>query len=615
MIACGGSGNDTLSDTNPDGIEGYAKAFSGNPSESYVDDNVDAAIYYDEDNDVKLLVHVEDTDNIRMLTELAWEEDLLSGYSSIDYNGHLIEIEYPVNIQTLLDNDLIDIISNESSQISINEIIGGLEINIPKELIESWEYGNVSIKLDGEPYLPTVIDDDPVIQCTIPESDDSPYINGYLDLINLSVDDYRCVSYNSQENRCDVINLDNVFIKIIDRNTYDEDNFDVYDDFLSVVEGLYTGASILACNFTPLSTAISIAIDQFTSRTELFVAQPLSTYNDNQINIYPDIDYIPSIVYSSPKWGDRYVELGLTMNAFKIDNDSTFYTPNYISDPSGDLVRFFARENMVYIIMNKTPLNILNASFDTLIDMSVEGGSWFRGKKTQRLYVRNPIVSDSDLDGVPDHQDQCPNTSIGASVDINGCSGSQTSTDDWIFENSSINSNDVITLQAIRNRTEYAYMPVNWHGNGDASISFDVRTTSGFSYAEYIKFGIFPEGFINGTGLQGEPMCYLQWGYSDGLSMMQTNVTVEGSPTAGMNPPTGEWYTYIMDYNYAGRVLTIDFVNNSGSTVWSQAYNDWSFDFSTSNRLIGFFSYGMNTDYGNPSETIEIKNLTYSFQN
>jgi hypothetical protein len=76
-----------------------------------------------------------------------------------------------------------------------------------------------------------------------------------------------------------------------------------------------------------------------------------------------------------------------------------------------------------------------------------------------------------------------------------------------------------------------------------------------------------------------------------------------------MNPTVGEWYTYSWDYDYSNKLLQVDFLDSNGTSVWSKQYTDIVFNFSSSNRVVGFFSYGMNSSYGNPSETIEFKNL------
>ena len=123
---------------------------------------------------------------------------------------------------------------------------------------------------------------------------------------------------------------------------------------------------------------------------------------------------------------------------------------------------------------------------------------------------------------------------------LNTLTGETVTNADWILANASDTGSGVITMHAIRNRTEYAYIPLNWDGHGDVHISVDVRTTSGFSYAEYTMFGIFPDGFQDGLGLQGEKKCYFTWGYADGQSQMQAKFNLDGS-CAGMNPPTNEW--------------------------------------------------------------------------
>ena len=171
---------------------------------------------------------------------------------------------------------------------------------------------------------------------------------------------------------------------------------------------------------------------------------------------------------------------------------------------------------------------------------------------------------------------------------------------------------DILEMQAIRSRTEFAYQEITWDGMSDATISFDLRTTTGFSYAEYIKFGILSEGSQDGEGPQGEPYCLLQWGYADGQSSMKAMARVDGYTTAGMNPQTNEWYTYTMDYDYSQKLLKFTFKDPMGAVVWSQNYSNWQFDFVTSNRVMGFFSRGMDSNYGNPTETIQIRNFIYS---
>ncbi len=180
---------------------------------------------------------------------------------------------------------------------------------------------------------------------------------------------------------------------------------------------------------------------------------------------------------------------------------------------------------------------------------------------------------------------------------------------DWVTNNVVSNADGSCTMTAIRNRTEYAYKPLNWDGLSDIHVSVDVKTTSGFSYAEYIKFGILPEDFITSLSIHDEPYRWIQFGYADGQSRMKAMVRLSEYSTAGMNPNINEWYTYSMDYDYSAEELTITFKDSSGTAVWSKIYSNVLFEFTTPNRIIGFFSYGMNSSYGNPSETIEIRNL------
>ena len=183
----------------------------------------------------------------------------------------------------------------------------------------------------------------------------------------------------------------------------------------------------------------------------------------------------------------------------------------------------------------------------------------------------------------------------------------------WVTQNVSESSDGTLTMTAIRNRTEYAYKPLTWDGKSDIHVSFDLRTTSGFSYAEYIQLGIFQNDFTETWDWYSEPKRYFHFGYADGQSGMKAKFSTSDYGNAGMNPPTNEWYTYSMDYNYLEQELVVRFKDSAGSTMFERVYSNLEFDFVTSDRIIGLFSLAMDSNYGNPSETVELRNLNVWF--
>jgi len=191
------------------------------------------------------------------------------------------------------------------------------------------------------------------------------------------------------------------------------------------------------------------------------------------------------------------------------------------------------------------------------------------------------------------------------------CDGSDLAcpTNDWQIQDVTENPDGSFTMTAIRNRTEYACQALQWDGQSDVHVSVEVKADTEFSYAEYIRFGIFPVNYPNDGDRLGEPKGYLHFGYADGQSAMRAKACVEGSPNAGMNPDVGKWYTYTLDYDYSEKKLVITFIDDSGTVVWTNTYMDFQFEFTTSDRVIGFFSQAMDAGYGNPSETIVFRNL------
>ena len=107
----------------------------------------------------------------------------------------------------------------------------------------------------------------------------------------------------------------------------------------------------------------------------------------------------------------------------------------------------------------------------------------------------------------------------------------------WITQNVTENPDSTLTMTAIRNRTEYAYKPLTWDGQSDIHVSFDLRTTSGFSYAEYIQLGIFQNDFTETWDWYSEPKRYFHFGYADGQSGMKAKFSTSDYGNAGMNPP------------------------------------------------------------------------------
>jgi hypothetical protein len=182
----------------------------------------------------------------------------------------------------------------------------------------------------------------------------------------------------------------------------------------------------------------------------------------------------------------------------------------------------------------------------------------------------------------------------------------------WILSNAALDQNGTVTMKAIRNRTEYAYKQMTWDGLSDIHMSVDIKTTSGFSYAEYILFGIFPDDIFEAWNWDREPIRCFHFGYADGQSGMKAKFSTSDYGNAGINPPTNEWYTYSMDYDYSEQELTVIFKNSTGAIVFEKLYQNILFDFIKPERVIGFFSHGMNSNYGNPSETIEIRNLVFN---
>jgi hypothetical protein len=164
---------------------------------------------------------------------------------------------------------------------------------------------------------------------------------------------------------------------------------------------------------------------------------------------------------------------------------------------------------------------------------------------------------------------------------------------DWNLFNVTDIGNGEHQMVAVRDQTEYAYIELEWDGKSDMHISFDLKTPTGFSYAEYIRFGLFKAGFHENFDYGSENVRWFHYGYADGQSAMKAKVTISEYGGFGMNPATNEWFTYSMDYDYSLQVLTAKFTDSSGNVVFSKSFENILFD----------------------SETIIFRNLQYSFTN
>ncbi len=189
----------------------------------------------------------------------------------------------------------------------------------------------------------------------------------------------------------------------------------------------------------------------------------------------------------------------------------------------------------------------------------------------------------------------------------------EVSSADWILANANEVSNGEFGLTAKRNRTEYAYIDVIWDGKSNAHISYDLYAPLGFSYEEFIRFGLFKKGFHENFDYGEEPGRYFDYGYADGQSGMKAKISITEYGSFGMNPVKNKWYTYSMDYDYNAKSLLTRFIDESENVVFEKSFENILFDFETDERELGFFSKAIDSNYGNPSETILFKNLQYYF--
>ena len=186
--------------------------------------------------------------------------------------------------------------------------------------------------------------------------------------------------------------------------------------------------------------------------------------------------------------------------------------------------------------------------------------------------------------------------------------------DDWKTLNASINNDGTIQIDSIRNQTEYAYQEVDWDGNSDITFSLEVMALSKLAYADYIKLGIMPEGYtVDGGRYNAEKYCYFQFGYSDNSSDV-AGAYAEGYDEQGFAPTQNQWYRYQIQYDASEKLLMLTVFNSDSTVFWSNQYVDFQFNFNTTNRLFGVFSLAGDADYGNPKQSIAIRNFTLSIR-
>ncbi len=354
-------------------------------SESVQLDNGSIELSQNGDSSIKCLYSKQAFSAAALQTTIIEEDGITDGYSKIVSQGVIFEMFYPLSNQNVLSNSIDALIEQGSIQILINESEGGITIDIPKDLITSWSNSAVYCKLNGNPYEPAVILDDPKIEVKYSDASDAAE---YIDLLKIGPNDPRCFRYDLINKYADIVELDNCAIFVISREVYENENFDLYDDFIDPIETLFTIASGPTTPGWWVSTVISNLFDLTTSQMNLAMNGPDLSNDPSDIVINKQQEYFPTIAYSSSRLWSSNVDLSLKVEASSMDN-TTWFEPNYTSNPQGHLAKFKAIPGYVFVVVSKTPLNIYDAAVGTMVDVGIKGETTFRGTNSLRLYMQN----------------------------------------------------------------------------------------------------------------------------------------------------------------------------------------------------------------------------------
>ena len=169
------------------------------------------------------------TNDIFYKTELTKvKSDKVAGKSTIDVNGQKSVIYFPVSNPDLLNTDAKDLLSQENIKMSVTKKDGKVIVDIPKDLMSSWQASDAIVMIDGEPIKVEVLQDDPVIGFYF-NDDNGNYFNTSNGIYSKSF--VRPFNYNNLSKT-----LDMPFFRIKDRLSSEKSilsSTDIWNELLS----------------------------------------------------------------------------------------------------------------------------------------------------------------------------------------------------------------------------------------------------------------------------------------------------------------------------------------------------------------------------------------------